>query len=217
MTLLTDHRRSLVMNTSIKDVKSTLDSTFGALTNVCSRKSHLGFLCLSAMIDYLSKLAYRDDLKGWERYPKFIKEFFPRKYSEFEYKTGEKDLPRQMYYVLRNGMVHSFTLVPNEMGRRHGGRLKSIVLCHRREAKQDRLYHLHLYKDRQGRFENAALFVMEDFLEDTKLAAYNLMSKAKRDSHLRQNVLEWFAKYPPITGGFRVSLVRRSPQGQRAS
>jgi hypothetical protein len=37
------------MKASIKDVKSTFDSTFRALGDVCSRKSFLGFLCLAAL------------------------------------------------------------------------------------------------------------------------------------------------------------------------
>jgi hypothetical protein len=51
------------MRASIEEVHSTLDFSFKALKNVCSRKSPFGFLCLAALIDYLSKLAYGGNLK----------------------------------------------------------------------------------------------------------------------------------------------------------
>lgn len=192
------------MGIDIKDVQSTLDRTFEALKNVCSRKSPLGFLCVAALIDYLSRLAYGrpKGSQDWERYTNFIREFFPARYRDFQYKNGERDLPEQMYYVLRNGMVHSFTLVP--IGK---GRVNSIVLCHRREAKRDKYSHLGNYKDKKSKFDNAALFVMEDFLEDTKTAAYKLINKARKRSSLRKNILDWYIKTPPITGGFKISLV----------
>ncbi len=192
------------MRFDIDDVQLTLDRTFIALKNVCSRKSPFGFLCMAALIDYLSRLAYGKpkDSPDSERYIKFIKDFFPAPYRDFQYKNGEKDLPQQMYYLLRNGMVHSFTLVP--IGK---GRINSIVLCHRREAKRDRYFHLRNYRDKQGRFGDAALFVMEDFLEDTKTAAYKLITHARKKASLRGNILDWFTKNPPITGGFKILLV----------
>ncbi|MCK5552376.1 MAG: hypothetical protein KAJ09_04465 [Deltaproteobacteria bacterium] len=192
------------METDIKDVQSTLGRSFEALKNVCSRKSPLGFLCVAALIDYLSRLAYGrpKGSRDSERYIKFIEDFFPAPYRNFQYKNGEKDLPQQMYYVLRNGMVHSFTLVP--IGK---GRINSIVLCHRREAKRDGYFHLRNYKDKQGRFDDAVLFVMEEFLEDTKTAAYRLIKKANKKASLRKNILDWYTKNPPVTGGFKISLV----------
>jgi hypothetical protein len=197
------------METDIKDVQSTLGRTFKALKNVCSRKGPLGFLCLAALIDYLSKLTYGrpEGLPESDRYMNFIKEFFPARYKNFQYKSGQRDLPRQMYYVLRNGIVHSFTLVPNEKGKDRGGRIDSIVLCHRREAKRDGYFHLRNYKDQQGRFDDAPLIVMEEFLEDTKTAAYRLIKKANKKASLRKNILDWYTKNPPITEGFKISLV----------
>lgn len=105
------------MTADLDEVKSTFAVTFEALRNVCSRKSFLGFLCLASLIDYLSKLAYGTDLADWKRYIEFINEFFPSGYKRFQYRIGKKDLPEQMYYVLRNGMVHSFSLIPDEKGR----------------------------------------------------------------------------------------------------
>lgn len=192
------------MGIDIDNVQSTLDHTFKALKNVCSRKSFFGFLCVAALIDYLSRLAYGkpEGSQDWQRYTNFIREFFPAKYRDFQYKNGKGDLPEQMYYVLRNGMVHSFTLVP--IGK---GRINSIVLCHRREAKQDGYFHLENCKDKQGGFDDAALFVMEDFLEDTKTAANKLINDARNRLSFRQNILDWYTKNPPITGGFKISLV----------
>ena len=46
------------------------------------------------------------------------------RYVDFKFKNGKSDLPDQMYYVLRNGLVHTFTLKFNNNG---NGRTNSIV------------------------------------------------------------------------------------------
>ena len=67
------------------------------------------FLCGSAMIDYLSRLAAGKD-NGGEGFKKFIRDYMPSSYCDFEYRSGDKDLPEQVFHILRCGIVHSFSL-----------------------------------------------------------------------------------------------------------
>lgn len=64
------------------------------------------------------------------------------------------------------------------------------------------------HQDSKGRFDDAALFVMEDFLKDTETAAYNLTEQATKRDPLKNSILAWYAAHPPITGGFRVTPLR---------
>jgi hypothetical protein len=181
------------MPVSKKDVRFCFERWFNVLPNLCAIESPWCFLCLSALIDYLANAAYPAPKKQRDRYVPFIEDFFPAKYRNFKYKNGQKDLPTQMYYVLRNGLVHSFSLFPDKPGRKFG-RDRSIVLAHRSNAGGQ--FHLSNFSDRN--VPDAALFVAEDFLDDTKKAAYNLLRQAKRGSILEQSILARFTAHPPI-------------------
>src|SRR5215471_9819349 len=90
------------------------------------------FLSSSAFLEYLSKLANGKDNKG-PGYKEFIVDYLAQVrplYRDFTYRSGQKDLPKQMYHVLRCGIVHSFSLIPDQMAKSAGGRNRSIILCH---------------------------------------------------------------------------------------
>lgn len=64
------------------------------------------------MIDNLVNMTgYRHNYSG------FVRKFLPEKYRTFPYKNGKTDLPEQMEYVLRNGLVYNFSLVPRRTPR----------------------------------------------------------------------------------------------------
>jgi hypothetical protein len=86
------------------------------LSKMCSDGSPWVFLCGSAVIEYLSKLAY--GAGGRANFIKFIKAYMPIPYHEFRYASKSSDLPEQMYYVLRCGIVHSFSLIPDTTGKK---------------------------------------------------------------------------------------------------
>src|SRR5438093_630160 len=122
--------------TNFDELAAYLRNKVEELNDMCSKTDPWVFLCASAFIDYLSKLASgRNSKKAFERYPQFIKDFFPAKYDKFSYlagpKSNETSLPHQMYYVLRCGIVHSFSFVPEQPARRHGGRPGSVLIAHR--------------------------------------------------------------------------------------
>lgn len=184
------------MSATKKDIRCVFEKWFSALTKMCEIESPWCFLCLCALIDYLANAAdypATKNQKQRDRYVPFIESYFPAKYRNFKYKNGRKELPDQMYYVLRNGVVHSFSLLPDQRGRSHGGRDRSIVLAHRANSDAP---HLSSHTSRDA--PDASLFIAEDFLEDTKKAAYKLLHQAKKGSALEQSILKRFSDHPPI-------------------
>lgn len=125
-----------------------------------------GFVCAAAFLDCLSKLvAGQDNKRGG--YKDFVKDYLAKinpSYASFKYKSGAKDLPEQLYHVFRCGIVHQFSLVPDQQSLNSGGRLRSIVLCHRKESKRRNLPHLSQYSS--GNISDAVVFVAEDFGKD---------------------------------------------------
>ena len=184
------------MSVGMEDVKLRVDLWFNELDQICGIANPWGFLCVSALIDYLSRLANGKNL-GRSGYIQFINDYLPAGYRKFQYQNGQQDLPEQMYHVLRCGLVHSFSLIPDEQAREKGGRDRSIVLIHTEAARDRGLSHLEVYLGLNGKLD-AALFVAEDFLNDTKIAAYDLLQKATVGSQLESNILSWFGSYPPI-------------------
>src|SRR5262249_5273065 len=87
------------------------------------------FLCGSAFIEYLSKLADGKD-GGAAGFKRLINTYMLAGYRTFKYKSGVAGLPEQLYHVLRCGIVHSFSLIPNRHTKRKGGRDRSVVLSH---------------------------------------------------------------------------------------
>jgi hypothetical protein len=59
------------------------------------------------MVEYISNIS------GYGgNYINFVSTYFPEEYRDFSYKDGKKDLPDQMYSLLRNGLVHNFSFLP---------------------------------------------------------------------------------------------------------
>lgn len=205
---------------TLQDVQVRFDQWFRELWPICAKEDPWIFLCLSALVDYLSRLATgvqydakgKEETPGRDEYINFVKCYFPPAYATFGYQSGVGDLPEQMYHVLRCGIVHSFCLIPDPASRRKGGRDRSIVLMHSREANSRGCRHLDQYVGPKGNLD-AALFVAEDFYEDVKTAAYALLDKAANDPVAETNILAWFAKYPPIRGDF--SSLGEAPRGGR--
>lgn len=163
-----------------------------------------GFLCAACLLDSLAKLVAGQD-KGRTGYKEFIRDYLSQinvQYISFTYLNGQTDLPDQMYHVLRCGIVHSYSLVPDQRAINNGGRIRSIVLCHKKESRRNNLPHLSLYSSQ--RINNSALFVSEDFANDLKKATTLIfrLAKKRQYSHLHRNILNWINKHPPICGGF---------------
>lgn len=159
------------------------------------------FLLASTYLEYLAKCTFNTDIgKRGKGYKKFIREYLSKtnaKYRNFKFTVQNKsDLPDQMYHILRCGIVHSFSLIPDIKTSGQVGRSRSIVLCHKKEADRLGLNHLDNYHTKM--IPDAAVFIAEDFANDL----YKITKILFSDSRHQQNIKHWVEEHPPITGGF---------------
>lgn len=163
-----------------------------------------GFLCAAAFLDCLSKLVAGNDKKapGYKSFVRNYLQIVNSKYNSFKYNDPVVNLPDQMYHVFRCGIIHSFSLIPDQQSLAKGGRPHSIRLCHRKEAKAKNIFHLSNYS--KGVTTDACLFVAEDFGKDlTKVVKLIFSSKAKAiDADITKKMKQWIKQQPPISGGF---------------
>ena len=151
-----------------------------------------GFLGLSAYVDFLAKLAWDADLKS-PGYKDFFKLCFPDRYSDFTYASGRKDLPEQFYHVLRCGICHSFSLVPDAQSQSNGGRYRSILISHDGIDESDGRAYAHLSGYRKAGMD-AAILVGGTLCDDL----VRVVDKMFLDSSIQQNAESWVSKFPPI-------------------
>jgi hypothetical protein len=92
--------------------------------------------------------------------------------------------------------------VPDQQSLNSGGRLRSIVLCHRKESKRKNLPHLSQYSS--GKISDAAVFVAEDFGKDLKKAVKLIFSSQAKtiNPEITKKMKDWVKKHPPIMAGF---------------
>jgi hypothetical protein len=148
------------------------------------------FLCGSAVIDYLSKLAAGKNGYG-EGFKQFVTDYMPVAYRTFKYQSGATDLPEQLYHVLRCGIVHSFSLIPDKQARRKGGRDRSVVLSHDGP-------HLSAYSSTNA--PDACRLRADGFVADLEAAMNKLFADASTNTLLAKNITAWLALHPPIAG-----------------
>jgi hypothetical protein len=154
------------------------------------------FLCGAAMIDYLTQMT--TGKSGRAAYIDFVDRYFKEvniNYKDFEYKNGQKDLPTQMYVILRCGIVHKFSFVPGSQEIANGGRLRSILLAHEANG------NTHLTKYTNNGMDGV-IFTAEQFSKDIKTVVELVFTKATTDKILESNILKYIVDYPPIQGRF---------------
>lgn len=187
----------------LKVAKESMIAEAGYLLNL--QGTPWAFVGAAAMIDYCSRLQNGGHTDRW-KYIGFIRKYFPSKYRAFEYRrkhrrksmtaTGivvsnsKTDLPEQMYYILRCGLVHAYSLVPSATERNNGGRTRSIWLIHRASKTQNHLTNFEL----RPYVTDAAYFVAEDFIADLQTAIRALF----KDISVRENIRTALTKQPPI-------------------
>ena len=152
------------------------------------------YLCASAMLDYLARmtidrasLATAGDAAVYIR---FIEDYMPPQYKNFRFSCGKCDLPYQMYYVLRCGIVHSFSLVPDRRFRSaRDGRAGSIVISHTSN---------HLSPFKYPSNQDAVLFSLTRFCTDIELSIERAFYSAASDVALTARIESFLADNPPI-------------------
>lgn len=154
------------------------------------------FLCGASFIDYLSSMIKGDSTK--EKYKSFIVEYLSlvnTNYKDFTYQNGSKDLPTQMYVILRCGIVHSFSFVPKQREINNGGRIRSILLAHEMNG------HTHFERYTNDGMDSV-VFTAEQFSKDLKELVEIIFQKALIDTNLANKILKYITSYPPILGQF---------------
>jgi len=187
---------------NLDEAKKEILSRLEELKVVCATGNAWVFVCAAALLDYLSRLVNGEN-KGAQGYKDFVTTWMSQvnnKYSNFTYINGKSDLSVQMYHVLRCGLVHSLSLIPDPKAVDRGGRDRSIVLCHRAESIEKGLPHLSPYN--KGVISDAAVFVAEEFINDIEEAIKLIFIKAKQDAVLKDNILKWLSQHPIIIGGY---------------
>lgn len=154
------------------------------------------FLCGSAMIDYLTQMTTHT--AGRLAYIEFVENYFQQidvRYKEFQYSSGAQDLPTQMYIILRCGIVHKFSFVPNQQGINNGGRERSILLAHEKNGHT----HMTAYTT-NGR--DSIIFTAEQFSKDITAVSNLIFEKASNDQPLHDKIINYATNFPPILGNF---------------
>jgi hypothetical protein len=187
-----------------KDIEKYFKARAKDVQRILKDGSPWGFLCAAAFLDCLSKLVAGKDNKR-KGYKEFVRDYLGKinpTYRSFQYRSGFTDLPEQLYHVFRCGIVHSFSLVPDQQSQKNGGRPRSIVLCHRKESQKKNLPHLSQYSS--AKITDAAVFVAEDFGKDLKKVVKLIFSSQAKaiDPQITNKMKSWVKQQPPIMGGF---------------
>lgn len=162
------------------------------------------FVGAATMIDYLASLSLGRPA-GRSGYIAFIREWMRPEYNNFEYAqkhrkpgTGiirggrrvarritKSDLPEQMYYMLRCGLVHGFSLVPTHQESVNGGRERSITINSRLDSIRDRKAHLEPF-NKVPLIIDSIYFVDEDLLDDLVEATNKLFADHRKHRNIRK-------------------------------
>lgn len=164
---------------------------------ICECVNPWGFLCCSAFIDYLVNAIYKKS--NATNYKDFIIKYLSEinhLYADFEYsKDKKKDLPEQMYYILRCGIVHSFSLVPDKKAKKNGGRQRSILLSH--DKNNDGYTHLEAFT--KGDFDSV-IFTAESFASDLEKLVEKIFTEiVVKKPEIKENIISWWGKNKPIS------------------
>jgi hypothetical protein len=178
-------------------VTHDIETYFKGRVEELKRLAKLGdpwvFLCASSFIEYLAKITLGRETTQKD-YKDFLRDYFFRacpEYDKFTYADGDRDLAVQMYHVLRCGIVHSFSLIPDQQAKGKGGRDRSIILAHRASGRR----HLTSYGD--GTLDSV-VFVAEDFVADIETVTNFIFTESSTHPLLRLNIETWWNLHPPI-------------------
>ncbi len=189
--------------TSLRKVKKYMDDRANELKTLALRGDPWFFLCASSFIEYMAKLD-KGECTNQTDYKDFLNKYLfveKSKYADFRYSNPQTKLVDQMYHVLRCGLVHSFSLIPDPKATTKGGKNRSILLAHKSSTFQ----HLQPYVNNKKRPKvDGCIFIAEEFADDLAKMTQDLFAKASKRSEivLRNNILKWVNKYPPVSANF---------------
>ncbi len=181
---------------NIEEIKNYFLNRCDELISLSERGDAWVFVCCSAMLDYLTQMT--TNTSGRTAYINFVNEFLSQinsNYKEFRFQSGETDLPTQMYVILRCGIVHKFSFIPDNQQISNHGRERPILLGH--EKKSD--IHFGSYT-KNGM--DSVIFTAEQFSKDIKDAVNLIFTMTQTNETLKNNIINHVTNYPPIQGKF---------------
>lgn len=154
-----------------------------ALLKTAEQSDPWVFVCAALMIEYLAKMT------GHEKsYSSFISSYLAKvdcRYRDFKYSKANQNLPEQMYFVLRNGLIHSFTLKPNRI---NSGKMNSILLSHTDEH----------FSHRTDNNLDACVFNAYSLVNDLCTVIDNIYESALTDTDLNAKIKIFWQQNPPL-------------------
>ncbi len=115
--------------------------------------------------------------------------------------TGQKscEISKNLWKVLRCGVVHSFSMKGKKDKKDKKGEEYKILLGHRKNSKSCTSEHLNIVDvNDNGKTYKALLIMAEDFVEDLRKCTQKIIEKAKQDSSFYNNFKEKFSTDPPL-------------------
>ena len=180
----------------ITDIHNYFKNRISEINDLAKRGDPWVFLCCSSFVDYLVRATYDKEANAND-YKEFIMNYLSLidiRYKDFEYQSGAKDLPDQMYHILRCGIIHSFSLIPDSNSLRKGGRIRSILLAHNKNGATH-------FKAMTESGYDSVIFTAESFAADLEKLVEKIFTEIVIiDSAIEVNIKSWWTKYTPIMG-----------------
>jgi hypothetical protein len=155
----------------------------------------------TCLIEYLAKMKKGGRTDRFD-FIDFVRSEMPA-YANFHYSTPhrrvrrgglfdmtDQDLPEQMYYILRCGLLHRFSLVPSSTEITNGGRLRSIWMIHQAAATQAHLSAISIPPD----VPDSVVLISEVFINDISTLINTLFGRTA----LHGNILTCLNDCPPV-------------------
>lgn len=142
------------------------------------------FLMASSFIDFLS-CAVRNSTSTGASY----REFIVGRFGSINLMYQNDDVALAMYCIMRNGLLHNFSFVPDHRGDCRGvegSTIRSITVFHLRNGYTD---------DNHLVVNDSSLWIgAEPFAQDIR----SVMLEILRDADLERNILLWCERHPPL-------------------
>lgn len=193
-----NHKKSNEMERaeSLERLKNQLKDIIKYMRDTKSAGTACRFIVPCCFLDYLTKLYYGKSTTS-RHYIEFVEKILKKvnlNYKDFKYKNGKVDLPEQIYYILRCGLVHSFSMTPEKKYQNeNSGRKQSIVLADETDIN---LNHLDSFSN--DRIDDACVFKLEVFINDLEKVLDKLFNIAEHESKTQKNILKWSKECPFI-------------------
>ncbi|AOW47956.1 hypothetical protein A4S02_14040 (plasmid) [Acetobacter ascendens] len=157
------------------------------------------FVLMGCLVELVAKLNCVDSINTFEKVSKLFDERLPKYRAPF-YNTPEKinDVPEQIYMVMRCGLIHSLSLIPDkkvkdkDIYKRHW-REVSLVLTHRGN-------HLKMGKTpHNGSLVEVCQLDYSTMLDDMQTALDAIFQDAKHDTALSSHIEKFVKENPTLS------------------